>query len=633
MNARSADLKKKNSPHFLYVMFESIGVVYGDIGTSVLYAFKEALKTMNKTSSVGRMEVIGLVSLMIWILTIIVTVKYVLLFLRADNDGEGGILSLLALLLKKVQEKKTPILIVLGLAGASLFIGDTIVTPALSVLSAVEGIRYVAPGLHNFVVPIALGVLALLFFLQSHGTGGIAWFFSPIMGIWLLMITISGIFHIFDDWSILYALNPLYALKMIVREGGISLVVLGSVFLTITGAEALYADLGHFGRRPIQYAWMMMVFPALTINYLGQGALVLANPEAAKDPFYLMFSGWFLPFAIFTATCATVIASQAVITGAFSLTQQAINLGFLPRMKVFFTSETFKGQIFLPSVNRFLFLGVVAFVIGFGNSESLVTAYGISVSGTMVISTIMFFIFSQVYWKWKLSKTILFFLPLLFIEITFLGANMLRFFEGGYIPLLVAVMCMVMMWTWRRGTNLLSTLTRHTDIPLTSFIASIEQSNQQFSVQVPGTAIFLTSIPQAVPAALLQNIKHNYVLHEKNIILTINTANKPRVPQKERFVFEKISERFLRIKLFFGYMEEQNVSQALAGLSNNGLKLEIMTTSFYLGRRKLVPTSRSGMPSWQDHLFIMLFSCAEDPSDYFHLPTNRVVELVSHVNI
>ncbi|MBY7649618.1 MAG: potassium transporter Kup [Candidatus Liberibacter europaeus] len=627
MNTRRKDLANSNL-HFFYIMFESIGVVYGDIGTSVLYAFKESLKVMGQNYPVGRMEIIGLVSLMIWVLTIVVTIKYVLLLLRADNDGEGGILSLLALLLKKMP-KKSSILILLGLAGASLFIGDTVITPALSVLSAVEGIRYIAPGLNNYIIPIALAILVVLFLMQSHGTGSIAWFFSPIMCIWLLMITISGLIHIVDDWGILAAFNPLYALNTIIREGEVSLFILGSVFLTITGSEALYADLGHFGRRPIQYAWMMMIFPALTINYLGQGALILSNPNYIQDPFYLMFSGWFLPCAVFTATCATVIASQSVITGAFSLAHQAINLGFLPRMKIFFTSETFKGQVFLPTVNLFLFIGVILFVICFKRSEALISAYGISVSGTMIISTMMFFIFSQVYWKWKLLKAICFILPLFLIELTFLVASMIKFFDGGYVPLFVAILCLIIMWTWRRGTNLLSALTRHADIPLNSFIASIEQSSQQ----VAGTAIFLTSDSQAVPDALLQNIKHNHILHEQNVILTINTANKPRVPQEERFVREKISEQFSRIQLFFGYMEEQNVSQAFAELRNDGLKFDIMTTSFYLGRRKLVPISRSGMPSWQGHLFIILFSHAESPSDYFHLPTNRVVELVSHVNI
>ncbi|ACT57305.1 potassium transporter Kup [Candidatus Liberibacter asiaticus] len=628
MNTQTEDLQK-NSPNPFYLMFESIGVVYGDIGTSVLYAFKEALKTttMNHTLLVERTEVIGLVSLMIWVLTIVVTIKYILLLLRADNDGEGGILSLLALLLKKIPKRST-VLIALGLAGSALFIGDSMVTPALSVLSAVEGVRYIAPELDNFIILIALGILVLLFMLQSHGTKGVACFFSPIMVAWLLMITVSGLIHISDDWGILAAFNPMYALHMVFGKGTISLVVLGSVFLTITGAEALYADLGHFGRKPIQYAWMV-IFPALAINYLGQGALVLSNPEAIKDPFYMMFGGWFLPFAVLTATCATVIASQAVITGTFSLARQAIHLGFLPRMKIFFTSETFKGQVFLPSINLFLFVGVLLFVIGFRHSESLVAAYGISVSGTMVISTIMFSVFVHVCWKWKISKVIIFLFPLLSIEMTFLGANLFKVLDGGYTPLLIASLCIIVMWTWRRGTNLLSTLTRHADIPIHSFIISIENSSQQ----VPGTAIFLTSDSQAVPDALLQNIKHNRILHEQNIILTINTANQPRIPKEKRFVCEKISEHFSRVELFFGYMEEQNVSQALAELRNNGLKFEIMNTSFYLGRRKLVPTSRAGMPNWQDHLFIMLSTYAEDPSDYFHLPANRVVEIVSHVNI
>ncbi|MEG8099489.1 potassium transporter Kup [Candidatus Liberibacter brunswickensis] len=626
MNTNTKDIPK-NNPNTFYLMFESIGVVYGDIGTSVLYAFKEALKTMNHISTVERAEVIGLVSLMIWVLIIIVTIKYILLLLRADNDGEGGILSILALLLKKVPKYST-VLIVLGLTGSALFIGDTMITPALSVLSAVEGIRYIAPGFDNFVLLIALGILVLLFMLQSHGTKGIACFFSPIMVAWLLMISVSGLIHIFDDYSILTAFNPIYALYMLFEKGTISLIVLGSVFLTITGAEALYADLGHFGRKPIQYAWMI-IFPALTINYLGQGALVLSNPAAITDPFYMMFSGWFLPFAILTATCATVIASQAVITGTFSLARQAIHLGFLPRMKIFFTSETLKGQMFLPSINFFLFLGVIVFVIGFRHSESLVAAYGISVSGTMVISTIMFSVFSHVCWKWKISKVVIFLFPLLSIEMTFLGVNLFKVLDGGYITLLIASLCIVIMWTWRRGTNLLSTLTRHADIPIHSFIVSIEKSSKQVS----GTAIFLTSDSQAVPDALLQNIKHNHVIHEQNIILTINTANQPRIPREKRFIYEKISELFSRVELFFGYMEEQNVSKALAELRNDVLKFEIMNTSFYLGRRKLVPTSRSGMPIWQDHLFIMLFAYAEDPSDYFHLPANRVVEIVSHVNI
>ncbi|AGA64975.1 Kup system potassium uptake protein [Liberibacter crescens BT-1] len=616
-----------------YLTLESIGVVYGDIGTSVLYAFRGAVKPLEANGSLDRTEIIGVTSIMIWILTIIVTIKYVLLFLRADNDGEGGTLSLLALLLKKDCIKKT-ILIFLGLAGASLFVGDTMVTPALSVLSAIEGLKHVAPGLEDFIMPISIGILVLLFAVQSHGTGAMARFFFPVMIVWFTILAISGILNIVNDWSILAALNPIYAIKLIMKENHLIFFILGSAFLTVTGAEALYTDLGHFGRRPIQYAWMVVVFPALTLNYLGQGALVLAKPEAIIDPFYLMFPSWFLPFAIFMATCATVIASQAVITGMFSLIRQAINLGFFPRMQILFTSEKFKGQVFLPSVNTFLFLGVIAFVINFRSSDALTTAYGISVSGTMLISTMMFSIFTQVYWHWSLLKTIVIVFPILLVEIIFFGANILKIFEGGYIPLLIACICMIIMWTWRRGTNLLSTLTRHTDIPLTSFISSIEQSTEQHApVKVPGTAIFFTSDPHSVPTALLQNIKHNHVIHEQNIILTINTANKPRISQEKRFIVERISERFSRVEMIFGYMEVQNVSQALAMLRKNSLKFEIMTTSFYLGRRKLVPNSCSGMPSWQDHLFIMLLSLSENPSDYFYLPANRVVELGSHICI
>jgi len=622
---------KMNARKLAYLALGSIGVVYGDIGTSPLYAFREALKPV-AADGLTRGEVISVISLMFWTLTIIVTIKYVLFLLRADNDGEGGTLSLLALLMKTANGH-TAVLMLLGLLGAALFLGDAMITPALSVLSAVEGLKLVTPQLSDYIVPISVAIMALLFAIQSHGTGAVARFFGPIMGLWFLVMGLAGIMHISDDFSILAALNPWYAISFLVREGFLGVVVLGAVFLTVTGAEALYADLGHFGRRPIQWAWFVLVFPSLALNYLGQGALVLRNPTAMSDPFFLMYPHWAILPVVILATLATIIASQAVITGAFSLTRQAIHLGFLPRMEILFTSETNTGQIFLPSANAVLFFGVIFLVLSFKTSDALATAYGISVTGAMVVTSIMAFEFVRVRWNWTLPMAIAVLTPLLLLECVFLGANLLKIHDGGYVPVMIATAFTLIMWTWRRGTAILMEKTRHTDIPLSSFVSSIERKSDHSPAHVPGTAIFLTSDPESAPAALLHNLKHNHVLHDKNVILTIRTTNKPRVAQEDRYSVEKVSERFSRVELRFGFMESQNVSQALATLRKTGLKFDIMSTSFYLGRRKLVPDAKSGMPHWQDRLYIALANAATDPSDYFRLPANRVVELGSHVII
>ncbi|MFT4181677.1 MAG: potassium transporter Kup [Rhizobium sp.] len=622
---------KMDPRKLFYLALGSIGVVYGDIGTSPLYAFREALKPV-ASDGLTRGEVISLVSLMFWALTIIVTIKYVLFLLRADNDGEGGTLSLLALLMKTANGH-TAVLMLLGLLGAALFLGDAMITPALSVLSAVEGLKLVTPTLADYIVPISVAILALLFAIQSHGTGAVARFFGPITALWFIVMGVVGIMHISDDFGILAALNPWYAVNFLMNEGFLGVVVLGAVFLTVTGAEALYADLGHFGRRPIQWAWFALVFPSLTLNYLGQGALVLREPLAMSDPFFLMYPHWAILPVVILATMATIIASQAVITGAFSLTRQAIHLGFLPRMEILITSETNTGQIFLPSVNTVLFFGVIFLVLSFKTSDALATAYGISVTGAMVVTSIMAFEFVRVRWNWTLPMAIAVLTPLLLLEFVFLGANLLKIHDGGYIPVLIATAFTVIMWTWRRGSAILMEKTRHTDIPLSSFVSSIERKSDHSPAHVPGTAIFLTSDPESAPAALLHNLKHNHVLHDKNVILTIRTINKPRVAQEDRYSVEKVSERFSRVELRFGFMESQNVSQALATLRKTGLKFDIMSTSFYLGRRKLVPDAKSGMPHWQDRLYIALANAATDPSDYFRLPANRVVELGSHVII
>lgn len=630
-HAASASHSRSRSRTLFLLALGSVGVVYGDIGTSPLYAFREALRPISQNGLV-RTEVVGLISLMIWTLTVIVTIKYVLFLLRADNHGEGGTLSLLALL-TKATKGRTALLFFLGAAGAALFIGDAMITPALSVLSAVEGAKLVTPTLADYVVPISVVILVAMFAVQSWGTAAVSKFFGPITAIWFIVMGLAGLNHISDDLGILAAFNPYYAVMFMYNEGYLGLVVLGAVFLTVTGAEALYADLGHFGRRPIQWAWFCLVFPALTLNYLGQGALVLAHPETIGNPFFLMFPKWALLPVVVLATAATIIASQAVITGAFSLTRQAIHLGFLPRMEIYHTSETQTGQIYLPAVNTVLLFGVMLLVFLFGSSEALATAYGISVTGAMVVTTVLAFEFLRMRWRWTPLAAGAVLLPLFLLELTFLGANLLKVHDGGYVPVAIAAAVVLVMWTWTRGTRILREKTRRIEVPLPAFVKSVEKQGAHAPVQVSGTAIFLTSDPDFAPAALLHNIKHNHVLHERNFILTVRTANTPRVIPAERFSVEKISERFSCIEMRFGFMEMQNVSQALGLMRKAGHKFDIMSTSFYLGRRKLVPDAQSGMPMWQDRLFIGLANLATDPSDYFRLPTNRVVELGSHVVI
>lgn len=622
-------VQAKSLRQFLALTLGSVGVVYGDIGTSPLYAFREAMRPF-AGGGVEREEVIGLISLMLWTLTVIVTCKYVLFLLRADNDGEGGTLSLLALLMKRAP-RYTTLMFAAGILGAALFIGDAMITPALSVLSAVEGLRLVTPGLHDYVLPISVAIMVLLFAIQSQGTGAVSRFFGPITLVWFLLLGGAGVAHVGDDLGILAAFNPFHAVVFLWNAGLVGFIVLGAVFLTVTGAEALYADLGHFGRRPIQAAWFAVVFPALALNYLGQGALVLSHPDAASNPFFLMFPKWAILPVVILATAATIIASQSVITGAFSLVRQAIHLGFLPRLQICFTSETQTGQIYLPWVNTALLTGVLVLMLVFGSSESLAPAYGVSISGAMIIDTILAFAFVRYLWNWPGLTATAFLLPLFLLEAIFLGANLFKIHHGGYVPILFAATVMTMMWTWRKGVKLLRDKTARHEIPLSQFIAAAERKSEHAPVVVPGTAIFLTATPDTTPAVLLHNIKHNHVLHQHNVILTIKTARVPYVPEKDRFTLTKLSERFSKLELRFGFMDEQNVSQALAQCRRSGLKFEIMATSFYLGRRKLIADPNSGMPLWQDKLFIAMAASAIDPTDYFHLPPNRVVELGEQV--
>lgn len=624
---RSSDTRK-----FLVLLLGSIGVVYGDIGTSPLYAFREALRPFIADGVIREEVVIGLISLMVWTLTIIVTFKYVLFLLRADNDGEGGTLSLLALLMKK-SGSYMPVLFFAGVIGAALFIGDAMITPALSVMSALEGMKLVTPAFADYVLPLSAAIMVGLFLVQSKGTAAVSKFFGPITVVWFLAMAWGGLIHIGDDWTILQALNPLNALWFITHAGIVGLIVLGAVFLTVTGAEALYADLGHFGRKPIQVAWFVLVFPALALNYLGQGALVLTHPEAVENPFYLLYPDWALLPVVILATMATIIASQAVITGAFSLARQAVHLGFLPRLMIKFTSETNTGQIYVPAVNGVLFIGVIVLIFSFGDSESLATAYGISVTGAMVVTTLMAHQFLRQVWGYSVVTASLLLLPLLLVEGVFLIANLTKIHDGGWVPVVLAIAIMLVMWTWTRGTRYLKNKIAQSDIPLTDFIAALEKKSKHAPAIVPGTAIFLTSVPDRTPAVLLHNIKHNHVLHERNVILTVWTQEKPYVPDAERIQIQTLSDRFMRIDLTFGFMEDPNVTKALSACRKKGFKFEIMNTSFYLGRRVLVRSPNVGLPGWQERLYIALADFGIDPSDYFKLPANRVVELGEQVAI
>ncbi|MGN6551493.1 MAG: potassium transporter Kup [Pararhizobium sp.] len=627
---KPAEEPVRKSPFFALTL-GSIGVVYGDIGTSPLYAFREALRPV-ADDGLTHEEILGVTSLLIWTLIIIVSLKYVALLLRADNNGEGGMLALLALVQKAVG-RRTRFLILLGVAGCALFFGDAIITPAISVLSAIEGLELVTPTFVGYVDVIAVVILIVLFAVQSQGTAAVARFFGPIMVIWFIVMAAVGVFNVIGDPMILWAINPIHAIRFFMLEKFLALVVLGAVFLAVTGAEALYADLGHFGRSPIQTAWFGLVFPSLALNYLGQGAMVLHDRARISDPFFLMFPHWALLPIVILATVATIIASQAVISGAFSLTRQAIQLGFLPRMEIRHTSEEQTGQIFIPIINTLLLVGVLVLVVMFEKSEALATAYGIAVTGTMIVTTILTYDFLRLRWSWSMPLAFAVLIPLGIIETIFFMANMTKFLEGGYLPIMVAGALFIAMWTWTRGTAILFAKTRKANVPMKEFAAMLARKSDHGPAIVTGTAIFLTSDPETAPAALLHNLKHNHVLHEQNIILTVKTAEVPTVPPYERFNSDKISDRFQQVELTFGFMETPNVSQALVICRKEGLKFDIMSTSFYLGRRKLVEDPKTTLPRWQDRLFISLANTATDPTEYFRLPANRVVELGSHVSI
>jgi KUP system potassium uptake protein len=628
--ANGADDAARAQRRFWALTLGSIGVVYGDIGTSPLYAVRESvLAAVGPNAPAGEEVILGILSLIVWALILIVSVKYVIILLRADNNGEGGTLALMALALRALRGRGV-LVIMLGMISAALFYGDAMITPALSVLSAVEGLEIATPALESYVVPLAVLILFALFAVQSGGTARVATFFGPITLVWFFAIATAGAWHVWQNPTVLGAFNPVHGVSFLFSHGVIGLATLGAVFLVVTGSEALYADLGHFGPGPIRTAWFAVALPALTINYLGQGALLLAKPEAIENPFFLLYPKWALLPMVGLATAATVIASQAVITGAYSLTRQAIQLGLLPRLEIRHTSEAQFGQIYMPRVNTLLLLGVLLLVVLFKSSGALASAYGIAVTGTMVVTATLALIVIWRFWNWPLWAAAALMVPFLLIDLTFLGANMLKVFQGGWVPLLIGAMVMVVMLTWRRGARILAEKTRRLETPIDSLIESLEKKEL---CRVPGTAVFLTADPESAPTALLHSLKHYKVLHEHNVVLAMITETTPRVSLADRVSIEPLGGSFQRVLLRFGFMETPNVPKALGLARKEGLSFDIMSTSFFLSRRAVRSDSRSRMPAWQDRLFILLARNADDASSYFQLPTDRVVEIGTQVAV
>ena len=635
VDAGKAPEDPTHSPHkekFWALALGSVGVVFGDIGTSPLYAMREAL-SHSKGGGGGELAVLGVVSLITWALILIVTIKYVIFLMRADNKGEGGTLALMALAQRLSPGGRSTMIFVLGMVGAALFYGDGIITPAMSVLSAVEGIGK-APGMGTtlapYVLPISAGILISLFLMQSRGTASMARYFGPITALWFLTLAGLGLYHIADDLSIFRALSPHYGVLFLVDNGFLGFIILGSVFLAVTGAEALYADMGHFGKQPIRAAWVALVLPSLLLNYLGQGALVLSNPQARLDPFFDMIPEIAYWPVLLLATVATVIASQAVITGAFSMTQQAVQLGLFPRIDIRRTSETQAGQIYVPQVNTFLMVGVLLLLLLFKSSSNLASAYGIAVTGSMFVDTLLFFYIIRYMWKRPLWQAVAAVAVFGSIDLVFMTSNLLKFFHGAWMPLALGACMVVVMWTWTRGAAILADKSRRESMPLGELVDILKARVPHRS---PVTAIFLTSDPDTAPVALMHNLKHNKVLHEKNIVLTLHTAETPRVRDDDRITIVPVNEDFKKVIIGYGFMESPNIPKALGLFRKQGLKFDIMATSFFLGRRSVVPSAQSGMPLWQDKLFIFLMKNAANPTDFYKIPPGRVVEMGTQVTV
>ena len=607
----------------------ALGVVFGDIGTSPLYTMKEVFSLSKHPVELTQFNVLGILSLIFWSLIMIVSAKYVAFIMRADNRGEGGIMALLSLANNNAPSgNKRSWIMILGILGACMFYADGMITPAISVLSAIEGLEVVAPSLSYLIIPITLVVLFILFYAQSKGTHIVGAFFGPIMFFWFLTLAFLGIINIAHEPHVLMAINPLYAFQFFQLSPMVAFVALGAVVLSVTGAEALYADMGHFGRHPIRLAWFIFVLPALTLNYFGQGALIISNPENIKNPFYLMAPEFLVIPLIVLATLAAIIASQAVITGAFSVSRQALQLGFLPRMHVEHTSENQEGQIYLPRINWLLMIAVMALVVTFKSSGNLAGAYGIAVTGDMVISTLLAsFVFYEV-WKWNSAKTLIFMAIFLIIDFAFFSANILKIPDGGWFPILIGSVIFVLMTTWKKGRALLYKILKGEAIEINSFISSIGANPPP---RVEGTAIFLTPNPDGVFHALLHNLKHNKVIHEKVIILTVMFMDYPHSLTKDLVTVEKLPYNFYKVIVKYGFKDEPNLPKDLSLCAKNGLNIDPMNSSYFIGKEILLAMPKDNMNYWRKKLFIGLFRSAETITNQFKLPPNRVVELGSQV--
>ena len=612
----------------LKLAFASIGVVFGDIGTSPLYAMREALHPVVAHGGDLRLAVLGVVSLLLWALFIVVTLKYVFMLMRADNRGEGGILSLVVLV-EQLLQKKGGIVLGLGIIGAAFFFGDAMITPAMSVLSAVEGLTVINKGFEPFVVPITLAVLLTLFTFQYKGTAGVATLFAPLTMAWFVILGIVGAIHIVDDFEIFNALNPSYGVRMLVNQPGLALLVFGGVFLAVTGGEALYADMGHFGKGPIRLAWSAVVLPALVLNYLGQGAFIIAHPEAAANPFFLMLPSWGLMPIVLLATMVTVIASQAVITGAFSIAQQAIALGLLPRMNIVHTSETEEGQIYVGQINWMILIGVIILVLVFKNSSNLASAYGVAVNTSMLVDTILAVVF---FWQSRNLPRALAIPALVFIfgvEFTFYMANGLKLLHGGYMPVLIGSTIILLMLTWMKGRRLLVAKLNKESIELIGLLESLERRQP---ARVAGAAVFLQTQHKFAPSALMHNLKHNRVLHDKLVFISIETVKQPRW-DGERITLTQGPLGAWIVEAKFGYMEQPDVPAALRACESHGLSIDPAQASYFLGRRVILTSPRSAMPFWQQRIFIMLANQSARAIEFFRIPADRVVELGMQMSV
>ncbi|PTQ87680.1 potassium transporter Kup [Agitococcus lubricus] len=609
----------------------ALGVVFGDIGTSPLYALKECFHASHGLA-ITHDNVLGILSLIFWSITLVVSIKYVAFIMRADNNGEGGIMALLALSLrnKQVTPLQNLLLVSVGLFGAALFFGDGIITPAISVLSAVEGLKLVTPVFEPYVIPITIAVLVTLFVIQRHGTSSVGKLFGPVMLVWFSTLAVLGISNISQYPAVLQLINPLWAIEFISNHTFIAFVTLGAVVLTITGGEALYADMGHFGRKPINYAWFGLVLPALVLNYCGQGALLLTHPEAVENPFYQLAPSWFILPLIILATLATVIASQAVISGVFSIARQAMQLGYLPRFEVLHTSAKEIGQIYIPVLNWILLASIIILVLMFKSSSNLASAYGIAVTMTMICDTFLAAFVAITIWGWSKKLTLLVAVPLLLTDLAFFGATSLKFLQGGWFPVLIGISVFTIMLTWKQGREILFAKLNSETMPLNLFVNSIGAGSIQ---TIEGTAVFMTGTHASVPHALLHNIKHNKILHERNILLTLHTKDIPVVDAQDRLKIEQISPSFWLITGFYGFKEQPDVPELLALCKPHQLEFDMMDTSFFLSRERLIPRLEGKIAPWRELLFVAMSRNAASATDFFHIPTNRVVELGTQIEL